>query len=286
VTWYVYDGDHIIAEYVNGSLTRKYIYGPGIDRPVAMIRIVSGVEYWYYYYTDVLGSVRLLTNASGAVVESYTYDPYGQPRVMYAAGTDNNWLTEDVVTYTSSHLTRGNPIMFTGRWWDSATRLYYYRFRDYSPTLGRFLQPDPAKYIDGMNLYAYCGNNPVNWIDPWGLAWYNNWDDFTNAIGNLFDAIMDAFTTVNDPGGVGGAGAGILSFMGISDDQGIKRAQGNAKNDLLKEQTPYTWDSRNQRPVYVEPQDIDGDGILNWDSNGNFQIDPGDQNICPHGGNR
>ncbi len=45
----------------------------------------------------------------------------------------------------------------------------YYRTRIYRPALSRFLQPDPAGYIDGMNLYAYCGNNPINWIDPWGL---------------------------------------------------------------------------------------------------------------------
>jgi hypothetical protein len=78
-----------------------------------------------YAYADALGSVRLMTNASGTPVESYTYDPYGQPRVMYTvgdvsgAGPDGNWLTEDATTYTSSWITRGNPILFTGRWWDS-----------------------------------------------------------------------------------------------------------------------------------------------------------------------
>jgi len=55
------------------------------------------------------------------------------------------------------------------RRWDGTTQLYYSRMRDYSPQLGRFLQPDPAGYIDGMNLYAYVGNNPLNWLDPWGL---------------------------------------------------------------------------------------------------------------------
>ncbi len=59
--------------------------------------------------------------------------------------------------------------MFTGRRFDPKTGLYYYRMRYYSPDLGRFLQPDPIGYADGMNIYAYCGNNPLTFVDPMGL---------------------------------------------------------------------------------------------------------------------
>ncbi|MCP4401559.1 MAG: RHS repeat-associated core domain-containing protein [bacterium] len=46
---------------------------------------------------------------------------------------------------------------------------YYYRARIYSPELGRFLQTDPLGYVNGLNLYAYVGNNPASWRDPYGL---------------------------------------------------------------------------------------------------------------------
>jgi len=66
--------------------------------------------------------------------------------------------------------TIGNRFMFTGREYDSETEHYYYRARYYSTKLGRFLNPDPIGYDDGMNLYNYVGNNPLVFIDPVGFA--------------------------------------------------------------------------------------------------------------------
>jgi RHS repeat-associated protein len=71
-----------------------------------------------------------------------------------------------------------NPYGFTGRVLDSESGLMYYRTRYYDTSIGRFISADPIGFIGGINLYAYCLNNPVSWIDPFGLLkfrWHGNW---------------------------------------------------------------------------------------------------------------
>jgi len=151
-TRYVYDGPHIIAEYDgNNNLLRKYVYGPGIDQPVCMIEVADS-NATYYYHHDGLGSIVALSDSNGDTVQTYEYSIFGEVAVEDANHT--------------------NPYMFAGRRYDIEIGLYYNRARYYNPFTGRFLQTDPAGYKDGMNLYAYCGNNPVGFIDPMGLLRY------------------------------------------------------------------------------------------------------------------
>ena len=103
----------------------------------------------YYYHYDGLGSVIAISNNTGSVVETYSYDVFGTP-----SGTSFV----------------GNRNMFIGREYDKETELYYYKARYYDPKTGRFLQSDPIGYLGGMNLYTYVDNNPPNWTDPWGLC--------------------------------------------------------------------------------------------------------------------
>jgi RHS repeat-associated protein len=145
---YVYDGGHVIAEYDDSGLLRKYIYGARVDEPVCMLDVADNNKAYYYHF-DGLGSVVALSNSNGDSCQSYEYSAYGQ-----VAASDPN---------------HPNPYMFTGRRFDIETGLYYYRARYYNPHIGRFMQADPVGYGAGMNWYLYCKNNPLAFVDPSGL---------------------------------------------------------------------------------------------------------------------
>ena len=105
-----------------------------------------GSSYYYYLY-NAHGDVTALTDSTGEIVNNYSYDPWG--RIILQ--------TENVP----------NDIKYAGEYQDSETGLIYLRNRYYDPAIGRFITEDPAK--DRLNWYAYCGNNPINFTDSWGL---------------------------------------------------------------------------------------------------------------------
>ena len=144
-TNYLYDRMNLVAEIdSSGNVLARYTQRKGVDQPLAQLR--SGTT--SYYEQDGLGSITSLSNAAGAVAETYTYDSYGKP--------------------TASTGTLTNPFQYTGREFDTETGIYYYRARYFDPTAGRFLNQDPIRFGGGANFYAYTRNNPVARIDPFG----------------------------------------------------------------------------------------------------------------------
>ncbi len=160
--WYVYDGDHVLAEVDNtGELIRSYVWGPGIDNLLAFTDYTGGETNTYYALTDHLGTVHAMVDESGEIVESYRYDAWGRVLGVYdATGTP---LDESAI---------GNHYLWQGRWYSWDTKLYYFRARWYDPITGRWLSKDPIGISGGLNQYVFCGNNPVNFRDPdghWGI---------------------------------------------------------------------------------------------------------------------
>jgi RHS repeat-associated protein len=144
-TTYLYDGSNSIAELdANGSFVSRYTQGEEVDEPLAEFKGGTSA----FYEQDGLSSVTTLSGPAGAVVNSYSYDAFGN------------------LTASTSLLT--NPFHYTGRDFDSETGLRYYRARYYDSKFGRFVSEDPIAYDGGINFYSYVGNNPQNFIDPSG----------------------------------------------------------------------------------------------------------------------
>lgn len=139
---FLYDGDQLVAEYQDGSLTDAYVHGPGDDDPLLWYRAGDSAR---WYHRDHQGSVIAVSGAGGSLVGINTYDEYGIP------GSRNV-----------------GRFQYTGQAWLGEIGLYHYKARAYSPTLGRFLQVDPVGYDDQVNIYAYVDNDPTNRRDPTG----------------------------------------------------------------------------------------------------------------------
>jgi RHS repeat-associated protein len=145
-TNYLYSGANLLEQVDQaGSVLAKYTHGDDVDDPFAVLR--AGAT--SYYEVDGLWSVSSLSDATGGLTKTYSYDSFG--RLVASTGTISD------------------PFQYTGREFDSETGLYFYRARYYDPTSGRFLGEDPIGFHGGPNFYPYVSNEPTLYRDPTGL---------------------------------------------------------------------------------------------------------------------
>ncbi|HET6455025.1 MAG TPA: RHS repeat-associated core domain-containing protein, partial [Armatimonadota bacterium] len=160
---YLYDGWRCIEEREDDGGTwearRQYVYGGlYIDEPLIFDKDTdndgdctdAGGSSRFFYCQQANFNVVALAESDGDVVEKIKYDPYGEYGFILDGST-------------------GNMLLFQGQRWDNDAGLYYFRNRDLSPVLGRFMQRDRLGYVDGLNKYAFVSDSPLNLTDFLGL---------------------------------------------------------------------------------------------------------------------
>jgi RHS repeat-associated protein len=151
----------LLLQETTGSDTTSYVYGP-TGLPLEEV-LPSGAT--YYSSQDDLGSTRAVTDSSGAVADTDSYDPYGN--------------------VTASTGTVQNNLLYCGQSMDSESGLYYLQARYYDPLTGQFTGVDPLVAETGMP-YAYTAGDPVNTSDASGLcSWFG-------CVGQVLNTVSEA----------------------------------------------------------------------------------------------
>ena len=151
---YAYDpDDHLLAETDSSGPIRSYLWRD--DVPVAQIEH-RPTRKVLYLETDHLNTPRAARNEAGARVWRWEADAFGSTLPDEDPDGDG--------TPTVIHL------RLPGQVFDPESGLHYNQARYYDPTTGRYLSPDPVGLAGGLNTYSYVENNPLKWVDPFGLT--------------------------------------------------------------------------------------------------------------------
>ena len=186
-TKYYYDGEKLITEI--GPRNRlDFLY----DENGILYGLIKDSSRKYFYIRDFMSNILGLVDDSGNIVVKYKYDAYGN-RIS--------------ITDTSGcDLGNINPFRYKGYYYDDDVEMYYCKSRFYVPSWHRWLNSDSINYLEpknitSLNLFTYCNNNPVMYVDENG-----KFPGLITAM--LIGAVIGAFVGV-----VGQAGADVLSNL-------------------------------------------------------------------------
>ena len=143
----------------------------------------NGTE--YIYKKNIQNDIIGIYDNNGQEIVKYTYDAWGNCTAKYLQDDGSYAIIEsDYSIADTSNINRfiavKNPFRYRSYYYDFETNLYYLNSRYYDPQIGRFINADDISILsegkdlfNGLNLYAYCGNNPVNNTDESGNAWWD-----------------------------------------------------------------------------------------------------------------
>ena len=158
-TEYFYVGDTLVSQKT-GNEVINFAYTAG-GAPYGFT--YNGTS--YFYLLNIQGDIIGIYDSNGNVVVEYTYDSWG--KLISITGS------------LASTIGIKNPLRYRGYYYDTETSLYYLQSRYYDPETGRFINMDTYfiagnDYIQGTNMYAYCYNNPIMYVDPTGYEVKND----------------------------------------------------------------------------------------------------------------
>lgn len=163
--------------YANGQLAYEkrgdselYFFYDGLGHLAAIRYYEDAASDTYtqcYVATNMAGDVLNLIDGNGNIIAKYAYDAWGN--VISVKDGDSNDITDE------EHIALVNPILYRGYYYDKETKFYYLQSRYYDPAIGRFINADAiisgvGGIVLGNNMFAYCLNNPVMFLDATGLA--------------------------------------------------------------------------------------------------------------------
>ena len=204
---YKYDVDGLRLEKTAGGVTTQYQYVNGqllgekrsngviLRYTYDALGALSGIQYtngggtWHNYIVrcTLSGDVDQIFSTSGKLVARYIYDTWGN--TLSVTDASGKAITD------ANHIANINPIRYRGYYYDAETGLYYLQSRYYDTTTRRFLNADTllgANAGAAYNLFAYCGNNPINLID-WSGEYPIEVGESSTEIKRDYSGIRNAF---------------------------------------------------------------------------------------------
>jgi RHS repeat-associated protein len=169
----------VIGEYADsGAELKAYGWKPGSTWGTDPLFMKIGNSY-YFYHNDHLGTPQKMTAVNGSVVWTAKYTSFGE------ADIEDGSILE-------------NHLRFAGQYYDGETGLHYNYHRYYKISIGKYLTSDPIGLKGGINTYGYVINNPINLVDPKGLAYfaYRPLSGFLKIFGVVKSEIDDRNNTV------------------------------------------------------------------------------------------